>query len=188
MPSSSSSLDQQPNFLLQTGRRGSSVINASDLYNQQQQQQPHFVQAGEAQALKLEPAGGQYRRNSNNANESHLINYQQLVANQDNSSSSANSVPVPLPVNSNSSSKSSIQQNYKQQQQSFASSSNAREQQQQHSGAHIRDDIYIVFNKLMALEAFRKLHPTIIRNLCSYAFIERIDKGVIGKLLLLLNN
>lgn len=44
-----------------------------------------------------------------------------------------------------------------------------------------RDDMDIVFNRLMALEAFRKLHPSIIRNLCSYAFIERIDKGVVGE-------
>ena len=45
----------------------------------------------------------------------------------------------------------------------------------------IKDDIDVVFNRLMALEAFRKLHPSVIRNLCSYAFVERIDKGVIGE-------
>jgi len=46
---------------------------------------------------------------------------------------------------------------------------------------YFKDDVDIVFNRLMALEAFRKLHPTVIRNLCSYASIERIDKGVIGE-------
>lgn len=45
----------------------------------------------------------------------------------------------------------------------------------------IKDEIDVVFNRLMALEAFRKLHPSVIRNLCSYAFVERIDKGVIGE-------
>lgn len=46
----------------------------------------------------------------------------------------------------------------------------------------LKDDIDIVFNRLMSLEAFRKMHPSLIRNLCSYASVERIDKGVIGKL------
>lgn len=45
----------------------------------------------------------------------------------------------------------------------------------------LKDDIDIVFNRLMSLEAFRKLHPSVIRNLCSYASLERIDKDVIGK-------
>lgn len=53
--------------------------------------------------------------------------------------------------------------------------------QHEKSSPYIKDDIDIVFNRLMALEAFRKLPPTVIRNLCSYAFVERIDKGVIGK-------
>lgn len=44
-----------------------------------------------------------------------------------------------------------------------------------------KEEIDLVFNRLMELDAFRKLHPTVIRNLCSYASIERIDKGVIGK-------
>lgn len=45
----------------------------------------------------------------------------------------------------------------------------------------LSDDVDLVFNRLMSLEAFRKLHPSVIRNLCSYASIERIDKGVIGE-------
>lgn len=44
----------------------------------------------------------------------------------------------------------------------------------------LSDDVDLVFNRLMSLDAFRKLHPSVIRNLCSYASIERIDKGVIG--------
>lgn len=46
---------------------------------------------------------------------------------------------------------------------------------------YVKDDIDVMFSRLMALEAFRKLHPSVIRNLCSYAFIERVDKGVIGE-------
>lgn len=68
---------------------------------------------------------------------------------------------------------------------SFEGNSTARrtylQQQQQPAQCSAKEDIDIVFNRLMALEAFRKLHPSVIRNLCSYAFIERIDKGVIGK-------
>lgn len=44
-----------------------------------------------------------------------------------------------------------------------------------------KDEADIVFGRLMRLEAFRKLHPGVIRNLCSYAFVERIEKGVIGE-------
>lgn len=45
----------------------------------------------------------------------------------------------------------------------------------------VRDEADVVFNRLMALEGFRKLHPSLIRNLCSNASIERIDKGVLGE-------
>lgn len=67
-------------------------------------------------------------------------------------------------------------------------SGQAQQQQQQRrptnqltSSPYAKDDVDIVFNRLMNLEAFRKLHPSVIRNLCSYAFVERIDKGVIGE-------
>lgn len=49
------------------------------------------------------------------------------------------------------------------------------------SSGGVRDEADIVFNRLMRLEAFKKLHPSVIRNLCSYAFVERIEKGVIGE-------
>lgn len=47
--------------------------------------------------------------------------------------------------------------------------------------SNVKDEADLVFNRLMALEAFRTLHPSVIRNLCSYAFVEHIDKGVVGK-------
>lgn len=39
----------------------------------------------------------------------------------------------------------------------------------------------LVLGRLMSIEVFRKLHPTVIRNLCSHAFLERIDKNVLGE-------
>lgn len=54
-------------------------------------------------------------------------------------------------------------------------------QEQRQNTRELTERCDLVFNRLMALEAFRKLHPSLIRSLCSYAFVERIDKGVIGK-------
>lgn len=48
-------------------------------------------------------------------------------------------------------------------------------------GVGAKDETDIVFSRLMRLEAFRKLHPSVIRNLCSHALVERIEKGVIGE-------
>lgn len=38
-----------------------------------------------------------------------------------------------------------------------------------------------LFERLAAFDAFRKLHPTVLRNLCELATLEHVDAGVISK-------
>jgi len=79
--------------------------------------------------------------------------------------------------------KQQLMQQQQQQQQQI------QQQQQQMQQLQLRtrqqgplaDRCELVFNRLMALEAFRKLQPSLIRSLCAYAFVERIDKGVMGE-------